>query len=135
MNGSSHQLRRVGLLKSFIANNKLLVALLFSITGNIIAWFHMNAQFRWEWAKSQWWIVLIGVPISYLFYYSTRMFYEYFGQYWTVRPIGFGVATLTFGILTAVFLKELPSFKIWLSLILAVVIILLNISNTIDKVN
>ncbi len=135
MNGRSHQLRRVGLLKSFIANNKLLVALLFSITGNIIAWFHMNAQFRWEWAKSQWWIVLIGVPISYLFYYSTRMFYEYFGQYWTVRPIGFGVATLTFGILTAVFLKELPSFKIWLSLILAVVIILLNISNTIDKVN
>ena len=135
MNGRSHQLRRVGLLKSFIANNKLLVALLFSITGNIIAWFHMNAQFRWEWAKSQWWIVLLGVPISYLFYYSTRMFYEYFGQYWTVRPIGFGVATLTFGILTAVFLKELPSFKIWLSLILAVVIILLNISNTIDKVN
>ena len=135
MNGRSHQLRRVGLLKSFIANNNLLVALLFSITGNIIAWFHMNAQFRWEWAKSQWWIVLIGVPISYLFYYSTRMFYEYFGQYWTVRPIGFGVATLTFGILTAVFLKELPSFKIWLSLILAVVIILLNISNTIDKVN
>ena len=135
MNGRSHQLRRVGLLKSFIANNKLLVALLFSITGNIIAWFHMNAQFRWEWAKSQWWIVLIGVPISYLFYYSTRMFYEYFGQYWTVRPIGFGVATLTFGILTAVFLKELPSFKIWISLILAVVIILLNISNTIDKVN
>jgi len=135
MNGRLHQLRRVGLLKSFIANNKLLVALLFSITGNIIAWFHMNAQFRWEWAKSQWWIVLIGVPISYLFYYSTRMFYEYFGQYWTVRPIGFGVATLTFGILTAVFLKELPSFKIWLSLILAVVIILLNISNTIDKVN
>ena len=135
MNGRSHQLRRVGLLKSFIANNKLLVALLFSITGNIIAWFHMNAQFRWEWAKSQWWIVLIGVPISYLFYYSTRMFYEYFGQYWTVRPIGFGVATLTFGILTAAFLKELPSFKIWLSLILAVVIILLNISNTIDKVN
>ena len=135
MNGSSHQLRRVGLLKSFIANNKLLVALLFSIIGNIIAWFHMNAQFRWEWAKSQWWILLVGIPISYLFYYSTRMFYELFGQYWTVRPIGFGVATLTFGILTAVFLKELPSFKIWISLILAVVIILLNVSNTIDKVN
>ena len=116
MNGRSHQLRRVGLLKSFIANNKLLVALLFSITGNIIAWFHMNAQFRWDWAKSQWWILLGGIPISYLFFYSTRMFYEHFGQYWTVRPIGFGVATLTFGLLTAIFLKELPSFKIWISL-------------------
>ena len=135
MNGSSHQLRRVGLLKSFIANNKLLVALLFSITGNIIAWFHMNAQFRWEWAKSQWWILFAGIPISYLFYYSTRMFYSYFGDYWSVRPIGFGIATLTFGMMTALVLHEVPSLKIWISLILAVVIILLNVSNTIDKVN
>ncbi len=135
MNGSSHQLRRVGLLKSFIANNKLLVALLFSIIGNVVAWFHMNAQFKWEWAKSQWWILFAGIPVSYLFYYSTRMFYEYSGQYWTVRPIGFGVATLTFGILTAVFLKELPSFKIWISLILAVAIILLNMSNTLDQID
>ena len=128
MNGSSHQLRRVGLLKSFIANNKLLVALLFSITGNIIAWFHMNAQFRWEWAKSQWWILFAGIPISYLFYYSTRMFYEYFGDYWSVRPIGFGIATLTFGMMTALVLHEVPNQRIIVSLILACVILYINLS-------
>lgn len=128
MNGRSHQLRRVGLLKSFIANNKLLIALLFSITGNIIAWFHMNAQFRWEWAKSQWWILFAGIPISYLFYYSTRMFYEYFGDYWSVRPIGFGIATLTFGMMTALVLHEVPSQRIIVSLILACVILYINLS-------
>ena len=128
MNGSSHQLRRVGLLKSFIANNKLLVALLFSITGNIIAWFHMNAQFRWEWAKSQWWILFAGIPISYLFYYSTRMFYSYFGDYWSVRPIGFGIATLTFGMMTALVLHEVPNQRIIVSLILACVILYINLS-------
>ena len=128
MNGRSHQLRRVGLLKSFIANNKLLVALLFSITGNIIAWFHMNAQFRWDWAKSQWWIIFAGIPISYLFYYSTRMFYEYFGDYWSVRPIGFGIATLTFGMMTALVLHEVPSQRIIVSLILACVILYINLS-------
>ena len=128
MNGSSHQLRRVGLLKSFIANNKLLVALLFSILGNIIAWFHMNAQFRWEWAKSQWWILLVGIPISYLFYYSTRMFYEHFGQYWTVRPIGFGIATITFTVMTALVLGEVPTPRIIISLVLACIILYINLA-------
>ena len=41
--------------------NKLALALLFSIVGNILAWFHMNAQFRWEWAKGPWFITFIGI--------------------------------------------------------------------------
>ena len=71
--------------------------------------------------------------MSYLFYYSTRFSYEYFGNYWAIRPIGFGIATLTFGILTAIVLKEIPSLKIWISLLLSLAIILLNVSNTLDK--
>jgi len=121
------------LLKSFIANNKLFVVLLFSLVGNIIAWLHMNAQFKWDWAKETWWIVLGGIPISFLFYYSTRLSYEHFGQYWAIRPLGFGMATIVFGIFTAVFLKEMPSLKIWISLLLALAIVILNTSNTLDK--
>ena len=121
------------MLKSFLANNKLLVVLLCSLVGNIIAWLHMNAQFKWEWAKSVWWIILGGVPISFLFYYSTRWSYEHFGQYWAVRPLGFGMATITFGIMTAIFLKEMPSLKIWISLLLALAIIILNVSNSLDE--
>ena len=119
--------------KSYIANNKLLIVLLFSFLGNVLAWLHMNAQFKWDWAKETWWIVLGGVPISFLFYYSTRLSYEHFGQYWAIRPLGFGMATITFGILTAIFLKEIPSLKIWISLLLALAIIILNTSNTLDK--
>jgi len=106
----------------------LITALSMSFLGNIIAWFHMNAQFRWEWAKSQWWILLGGIPISYLFFYSTRMFYNYFGEYWAVRPIGFGIATLTFGAMTALVLHEVPSQRIIVSLILACVILYINLS-------
>ena len=108
--------------------NKLILALGMSFLGNLIAWFHMNAQFRWEWAKSQWWIIFGGIPISYLFFYSTRMFYNYFGDYWSVRPIGFGIAALTFGMMTALILHEVPSQRIIVSLILACVILYLNIS-------
>ena len=119
--------------KSYIANNKLLIVLLFSFLGNVLAWLHMNAQFKWDWAKETWWIILGGVPISFLFYYSTRISYEHFGQYWAIRPLGFGMATITFGILTALFLKEVPSLKIWISLLLALAIVILNTSNTLDK--
>ena len=120
--------------KSFIAENKLFIVLLFSFLGNCLAWFHMNAQFKWEWAKDTWWIILGGVPISFLFYYSTRISYEHFGQYWAIRPLGFGMATITFGLLTGIFLHEAPSLKIWISLLLALAIVILNTSNALDKV-
>ena len=106
--------------------NKLFYALFLSLLGNIVAWFHMNAQFKWEFAKEQWWILLGGVPISYLFFYSTKMFYEHYGSYWAVRPIGFGIATLTFGFLTMIVLNELPSQRIIISLILAGIILYIN---------
>ena len=106
--------------------NKLFYALFLSLLGNIIAWFHMNAQFKWEFAKAQWRILLGGVPISYLFFYSTKMFYEHYGSYWAVRPIGFGIATLTFGFLTMIVLNEPPNQKIIISLILAGVILYIN---------
>ena len=120
--------------KSYIANNKLFIVLLFSFLGNVLAWLHMNAQFKWDWAKETWWIILGGVPISFLFYYSTRLSYEHFGQFWAIRPLGFGMATITFGLLTAIFLKEVPSLKIWISLLLALAIVILNTSNALDKV-
>ena len=31
--------------------NKLSLALILSLVGHIMAWFHMQAQFKWEFAK------------------------------------------------------------------------------------
>ena len=48
--------------------NKLVMALLVSFIGHIIAWFHMQGQFKFEWAKT--WIclilsiVIIGLQLS-----------------------------------------------------------------------
>ena len=98
-----------------------------------IAMFDMNAQFRWDWAKSIWWILLGGIPISFAFYYSTRWYYEYFQNYWYVRPIGFGMATLVFGILTWLILDELPDTRTIICLCLSVIIIILQLSHLIIK--
>ena len=110
--------------------NKLIYAIILSCLGHIVAFFHMNAQFKWDWAKSQGWILCGGIPISYFFFYSTKMFYEYFGSYWSVRPIGFGIATIIFGLMTSFVLGELPSQRIIVSLILAALILYINIAPT-----
>ena len=108
--------------------SKLAIALLLSFIGNIIAWFHMNAQFKWEWGKSQLWILLAGIPISYCFYYSTRFYYEHFQQYLAVRAIGFGIATISFAVMTALVLGEVPTPRIIISLILACIILYINLA-------
>ena len=108
--------------------NKFLIALLFSIFGNIIAWMQMNGQFKYEWMR-QWWVIgIMGIPVSYFFFYSTRWYYEYFNNYWYVRPMGFGMATIIFGILTWLILGETPDTKTWICLILSAIIILIQLS-------
>ena len=106
----------------------LIMALGMSFLGNVFAWFHMNAQFKWDWAKEWWWIIVGGIPVSILFFFSTRMFYEYFGEYWAVRPVGFGMATIVFFIMTGMILHEMPSQRIIVSLVLACVILYINLA-------
>ena len=113
--------------------NKLLMAILVSFIGHVIAWFHMQGQFKYEWAKSIWWVVLGGIPISFAFYYGTRWFYEYFNNYWYVRPIGFGMATLVFTIMTWIMLNEVPDTRTIITMILAVVIIGIQLSHLFIK--
>ena len=113
--------------------NKLLMGLVISFVGHIIAWFHMQGQFKYEWARSIWWVVLVGIPISSCFYYGTRWYYEYFNNYWYVRPIGFGMATLIFGIMTWLILDELPDTRTIICLILSVIIIIIQLSHLFIK--
>ena len=113
--------------------SKLWMALGISLLGHIWAWFHMQGQFKYEWAKSMWWVILGGVPISFAFYFGTRWYYEYFGNYWYVRPVGFGMATIVFGLLTWLVLDEVPDTKTILSLILSVAIIFIQLSHLFVK--
>ena len=112
-----------------LLRNKLFISIILSIIANIFAWVHMNAQFRWDWAKGPWFITLVGVPISWCFYYATRLAVEHFGHLWNMRMLGFGIGTISFGILTWIFLGEIPTLKIAISIMLAFAIILLQLTN------
>ena len=83
--------------------SKLWMALGISLIGHIWAWFHMQGQFKYEWAKSMWWVV------------------------------GFGMATIVFTVLTYLVLHEVPDTRTVISLILSVVIIAIQLSHLIIK--
>ena len=110
--------------------SKLIYAIVLIALAQITNFFHLNAQFKWDWAKSLWWVLLGGIPISFAFFYSTKYFYEYFNSYWSVRPIGFGIATIIFGVMTTLVLGEIPNQRIIVSLILAALILYINIAPT-----
>ena len=49
--------------------NKLYMAMTISIIGHIVGWFYMQAQFRWDVARSLPWIIFGGISICwYLFF-------------------------------------------------------------------
>ena len=54
--------------------------------------------------------------------------YEYFENYWYIRPIGFGLSTIIFGTMTWLILHEVPDTKTIISLFLGIIIVILQLS-------
>jgi hypothetical protein len=76
-----------------------------------------------------WWVYSTSLIIAPLFFYSTKWSYEHFGAFWNMRLAGFGIATFCFGILTWSLLGEIPTLKTFVCLLLAVAIILIQVTN------
>ena len=95
---------------------------------NVLVWYQLNSQLVWDWAKgakSMWIMSLLGVPISILFWYATKWGYIGFGNLWAVRFMGFATSMLTFPIMTYLYLGEPMTFKVIITLFLAIIIMLL----------
>ena len=104
-----------------------------SIT-NIFAWFQLNGQFLKngpEWLKSKVFVFIIGAPIGLALWYATKWSYEHFGFTWNIRLIGFGIGTLVFGAMSWALLDEIPTLKTIICLLLALSIVLIQVTNVI----
>jgi|TARA_B110001454_G_C12608004_1_gene387451 hypothetical protein len=115
---------------------KLIACLLILAVSNVVAWFQLNGQFKWiesPYWTSPFWMALFGLPVGLAFFYATRLSYEHFGFTWNMRLIGFGVGTIIFGILSYAFLEEIPTLKTFICILLAVAIILIQITNVIGE--
>ena len=111
--------------------NKLLWALSFQAMAGILAFFQLQGWVVWDkpWLKSMWWVYATSVLIAPLFFYSTKWSYEHFGAFWNMRLAGFGIATMIFGVLAWLLIGEVPTLKTFVCLLLALAIILIQITN------
>ena len=100
------------------------------ILANVLIWYQLNSQLVWKWAegyKSMLIMSLLGIPISLLLWYCTKIGYIAFGNLWAVRFFGFATSMLIFPIMTYFYLGEPMTMKVILTLGLAVIIMLLQL--------
>ena len=109
-------------------NKEILVTIIILFLANIVIWFQLNAQLKWDWIKDNYWLMsLLGVPISYALLYSTKYGYAGFGELWPIRLLGFAVGMMTFPFITYMVLGEGITLKTGISVILAAVIMILQL--------
>ena len=111
-------------------NKEIIYCILIFLVNNIIIWYQLNSQLVWEWAKgakSMWLMALMGIPISLMFWYATKIGYEGFGNLWAVRFMGFATSMMTFPIMTYFYLGETITLKTLITIILAIIIMLLQL--------
>ena len=109
---------------------QMLYTIFLFVIANIIIWYQLNSQLVWEWAKgtkSMWIMSLLGIPISLLLWYCTKIGYVGFGNLWAVRFMGFATSMMVFPIMTYFYLGEPMTLKVWITLGLAIVIMIIQL--------
>lgn len=109
---------------------KLAIGLLLTLAAQILVWFQINAQFKWDWFRDHKMLtaVIFAFPISFMFVYSTDILYtEMGGKVWPVRLASFSTSILSFFVLSFLILGEHLDLKNSLCLSLSIFIILIQI--------
>ena len=113
-----------------MVNKFIVITTLLFLINNILIWYQLNSQLVWDWAKTNkaiWFVCLMGVPISYLFWLTTKWGYMGFGNLWAVRFMGFATSMITFPLMTWFYLGEAITLKTLVTILLAIVIMLLQL--------
>ena len=111
-------------------NKYIVLTLVTFMLSNVIIWFQLNSQLVWKWAegtKSMWLMSLLGIPISALMWYCTKWGYIGFGNLWSVRFMGFAASMISFPIMTYWFLGEPMTLKVWVTMGLAIIIMVIQL--------
>ena len=109
-------------------NKEILFCIIILFLANVVIWFQLNSQLKWDWFKDNYWLMsLLGVPISYALLYSTKFGFQGFGELWPIRLLGFAVGMITFPIITWIVLGEGITIKTAISISLAGIIMILQL--------
>jgi hypothetical protein len=99
------------------------------LVGQILVWIQVNGPLIWEWAKTwRWALMLLGVPITWLFMEATSHVVQGFGgMFWPGRFMSFTAGIFIFTVMTYLFRDEAINMKTAISLLLAFSLILVQL--------
>lgn len=106
--------------------SSIYIAVLSVILANVLVWFQLNGQFKWEWFKNNELLIatIFALPISWLYIqYQKNAFIIFKESLWSIRLIGFSIGLIVFSIMTWVFSKEVLTMKHLICIGLAFLII------------
>jgi hypothetical protein len=99
------------------------------LLGHIAVFFQLNGQFKWDWFKQNEFILAAcGLVISYFYIWGTKHTVEAFeGLLWPARFVGFGVGMLVYAFGVSYFFKEGITNKTFISLLLCIILIAIQV--------
>jgi multidrug transporter EmrE-like cation transporter len=107
---------------------KIFYALLLAAVAQVISFIQLQGQIAWKFPRENPLVMmLLGLPISFIFIKTTKMFNEVYDANWPGRLIGFGVGVIIFTIMSWLVFREHPTPKTLTCLGLAFTIIVLQI--------
>ena len=112
-----------------VFNKEILLCIIILFFTQIVIWFQLNAQVKWDWFKDNYWLMsILGMPISYALLYSTKYGFEGFdGLLWPGRLLGFAIGMISFPFITWIILGEGITLKSCISILLAIAIMMLQL--------
>jgi multidrug transporter EmrE-like cation transporter len=107
----------------------LLKGFIYGLIAQVITFLQLQGQMKYSILKNNtWFVVLLGLPISYLFMISVKYFVAaYDGQIWPSRLIGFGIGVVVFSLMSHWLFKEPFTLKTLICLGLGSLIVLIQI--------
>jgi multidrug transporter EmrE-like cation transporter len=100
--------------------------ILWGVLAQSLTFLQLQGQLKFEWMKQHTWVVvLMGIPISFMFMQSVKNFVLAFGgEIWPSRLLGFGIGVIIFTIMSELLFKEPFTAKTGICLFLGLLIIL-----------
>ena len=113
-----------------IKSHLIILTILIFFLNNIFIWYQLNGQLVWNFWKTPKGIatsLLMGIPITAMFWIATKWGYQGFGTLWPVRFMGFATSMITFPILTYFYLGETIGLKTAVTILLSVIIMMIQL--------
>jgi hypothetical protein len=108
---------------------ELAIGIFWFVLAHTAVWFQLNGQFIWKsFRKYEILVAGAGAIISFFYIWGTKHGVEGFnGQFWPIRFMGFSIGILIYGILVSYFFNQGINLKTFVSLLLCVTLILIQI--------